>query len=289
MAIPKISVSFSGCGFLGLYHVGALACFNDYKHKVHIEHALGASAGALVALAAIVDIPTEILKKRFTQIVKDANSLPFGAFNPKFNVTKLFQDELGAQLPEDAHERVSARLTVSLTDLSMQNKLVSNFETRKDLIDAVICSCYLPAFSGYEIPNYKNQSFLDGGFTNNQPTLSDKTLRVSPFASRSHICPVDEPAAYANIISTSRIGPEEVEVSTMNVKRLLKTFLPAEDLEILYQEGYDNTKAYLESASIKNHFISNSVKSEDDRANGSSCPQNNGTAPNSHSSSTPSS
>lgn len=281
MTVPKISVSFSGCGFLGLYHVGALACFNDYKHKVHIEHALGASAGALVALAAIVDIPTDFLKTRFIQIVKDANSLPFGAFNPKFNVTKLFQDELGAELAQDAHKRVSGRLTVSLTDLTMQNKLVSHYESRKDLIDAVICSCYLPAFSGYEIPSYKNQSYLDGGFTNNQPILSDKTLRVSPFASRSHICPVDEPATYANIISTSRIGPEEVEVSTMNVKRLLKTFLPAEDLEILYKEGYDNTKAYLESESIKNHFISYPVKSGDGDKNGS-CPQNNGIGPNNH-------
>ena len=74
----------------------------------------------------------------------------------RFNVNKLFSDELERVLPEDAHERLSGRLTVSLTHVaSMKNVLVDEFDSRADLIDAVVCSCFIPGFSAYEVPTYK--------------------------------------------------------------------------------------------------------------------------------------
>jgi predicted acylesterase/phospholipase RssA len=47
----QINVSFSGCGFLGMYHLGALTRFKECqmfkKTPFEINSALGASAGAL--------------------------------------------------------------------------------------------------------------------------------------------------------------------------------------------------------------------------------------------------
>ena len=51
------SFSFSGCGFLGVYHVGVAAClkFNtDVTRRPEIKFA-GASAGALVATTVLLD------------------------------------------------------------------------------------------------------------------------------------------------------------------------------------------------------------------------------------------
>ena len=31
--LPKVNVSFSGCGFLGPYHIGSLACFQDHVYR----------------------------------------------------------------------------------------------------------------------------------------------------------------------------------------------------------------------------------------------------------------
>ena len=43
----------------------------------------------------------------------------------RFNVNKLFSDELERVLPSDAHERLSGRLTVSLTHVaSMKVRLI---------------------------------------------------------------------------------------------------------------------------------------------------------------------
>ena len=71
-------------------------------------------------------------------------------------MNKLFSEELERLLPPDAHERLSGRLTVSLTHMaSRRNVLVDSFDSRADLIDAVVCSCFIPGFSAYEVPTYK--------------------------------------------------------------------------------------------------------------------------------------
>ena len=48
-----MNLSFSGCGFLGIYHVGVASCLREYApHLVH-EKIAGASAGALAACALL--------------------------------------------------------------------------------------------------------------------------------------------------------------------------------------------------------------------------------------------
>jgi len=125
--LPKVNISFSGCGFLGIYHVGSYACWKEHQDRslqctniidevtddiktapdevgskhCHddppcflINNALGASAGALVAAALLVDYSPEALKNKFLDVAKDVKSMAFGPFNPRFNVNKMFRDEL---------------------------------------------------------------------------------------------------------------------------------------------------------------------------------------------------
>ena len=125
--LPKVNVSFSGCGFLGIYHVGSYACLKEHQDRsvksiqneceqqkdglkapspdqyqtnnpdlpcFVVDRALGASAGALVAAALIVDYSPQRLKDKFLEIAKDVQSMAFGPFNPKFNVNTMFREEL---------------------------------------------------------------------------------------------------------------------------------------------------------------------------------------------------
>ena len=53
------SVSFAGCGFMGIYYAGASSCILE-RFPVLIENAskiYGASAGALIAAALTIGIP----------------------------------------------------------------------------------------------------------------------------------------------------------------------------------------------------------------------------------------
>lgn len=64
-----INMSFAGCGFLGIYHLGAATTFQKHgKSFLHqVDRFAGASAGALVAsVLAIKGDDTEILKVRTT-------------------------------------------------------------------------------------------------------------------------------------------------------------------------------------------------------------------------------
>ncbi len=79
------------------------------------------------------------------------------------------KDALWTDLPADAAAIVSGRLFVSLTDLTLRNHLVSEFANREELADALACSCFIPAFSGYRVPRFRGRRFLDGGLTNSLP------------------------------------------------------------------------------------------------------------------------
>ena len=52
------SFSFSGCGFLGVYHVGVAACLKEHTDVVNRKEIkfAGASAGALVATILLCDL-----------------------------------------------------------------------------------------------------------------------------------------------------------------------------------------------------------------------------------------
>ena len=144
-------------------------------------------------------------------------------------------------ISSDAHELASGRLTISLTDTKMRNRRVTQFDSRQDLVDAVVCTCFIPAFSGYETPRFRGEAFLDGGLSDNQPVLDDKTVRITPFAAESHIGPRDPGAVLHEYANLGKLGSERLEVSARNARRLMKAFSPASDFETLYDQGYENT------------------------------------------------
>lgn len=51
------NLSFAGCGFLGIYHVGVAAAIGKYAPQLLLNKISGASAGALAACSLILDLP----------------------------------------------------------------------------------------------------------------------------------------------------------------------------------------------------------------------------------------
>lgn len=52
------NISFAGCGFLGIYHIGVASCLVEQAPFLvqHAKHIYGASAGALTATALVTDV-----------------------------------------------------------------------------------------------------------------------------------------------------------------------------------------------------------------------------------------
>lgn len=51
----KMNLSFAGCGFLGIYHVGVASCIKEHAPHLVSGKISGASAGALAAVGLICD------------------------------------------------------------------------------------------------------------------------------------------------------------------------------------------------------------------------------------------
>ena len=52
-----LHVSFNGCGFLGIYHVGVAAALRAYLPNMRFSVVCGASAGALAGVSLLGDVP----------------------------------------------------------------------------------------------------------------------------------------------------------------------------------------------------------------------------------------
>lgn len=111
-----------------------------------------------------------------------------------FTMRQLVQESLDEYLPQDAHSRCNKRLGLSLTKLSwsLENKFVWSFESRQELIDAIVAGCFIPIWSGSPLrfPKFKGHYFIDGAYSNNFPKfkltsedliLGTKQIQVCPF------------------------------------------------------------------------------------------------------------
>ena len=56
--VENLNISFNGCGFLGVYHVGVACALNHYMPNMKIKNICGASAGAMAAVCLIAGVPS---------------------------------------------------------------------------------------------------------------------------------------------------------------------------------------------------------------------------------------
>ncbi|XP_005755079.1 patatin-like phospholipase domain-containing protein 4 isoform X3 [Pundamilia nyererei] len=168
-----LNLSFAACGFLGIYHLGAMDAFLRHGHKLlgSLGACAGASAGALVA-AVMVTAPEKLEHcKDFTYRFADGvRQQRFGAVTPGYNFMLTLREGIEEILPTEAHSLATDRLYVSITHSeSGTNHSVSTFTSREELI----------------------KKWIDGGFTDSLPILPvGRTITVSPFAGRQDVCPI---------------------------------------------------------------------------------------------------
>ncbi|KAH7969159.1 hypothetical protein HPB52_015188 [Rhipicephalus sanguineus] len=138
-----------------------------------------------------------------------ARQRALGPLHPGFDINGIIHDGLCKLLPENAHKMCSGRLHVSLTRVSDgKNVLLSQFESREHLVEALKCSCFIPFYSGLRPPKINGVAYMDGGFSDNQPSLDENTVTVSPFAGDSDICPIDDSYNLTQInFSNTSISP----------------------------------------------------------------------------------
>ncbi|XP_027710113.1 1-acylglycerol-3-phosphate O-acyltransferase PNPLA3 isoform X2 [Vombatus ursinus] len=187
------SLSFSGCGFMGFYYVGVTQCLSERVPQLlrDAPKMLGASAGALHCVTFLCGISLEHRLQILMDLVRSARKRNIGVFHPSFNMSTCIRDGLNKVLPSNVHKLVSGKLVISLTRVSDgKNVLVSDFDSKEEIVDALVCSCFIPFYCGLIPPTFRGVRYLDGGVSNNVPFIdSSTTITVSPFYGEHDICP----------------------------------------------------------------------------------------------------
>ncbi|KAL5984018.1 hypothetical protein ACLOJK_018120 [Asimina triloba] len=103
----------------------------------------------------------------------------------KFHMQAVLRDILEKFLPDDVHIRSNGRVRVAVTQILWKPRglLVDHFDSKEDLINAVVTSSFIP---GYLAPRpatlFRNRLCVDGGLTLFMPpTSASKTVRVCAF------------------------------------------------------------------------------------------------------------
>uniref|UniRef100_A0A8C0KZ19 Patatin like phospholipase domain containing 2 n=1 Tax=Canis lupus dingo TaxID=286419 RepID=A0A8C0KZ19_CANLU len=150
------NISFAGCGFLGVYHIGVASCLREHAPFLvaNATHIYGASAGALTATALVTGACLGEAGANIIAVSKEARKRFLGPLHPSFNLVKTIRSCLLKTLPADSHERASGRLGISLTRVSDgENVIISHFHSKDELIQANVCSTFIPVYCGLIPPS----------------------------------------------------------------------------------------------------------------------------------------
>ncbi|VDL59862.1 unnamed protein product [Hymenolepis diminuta] len=248
----EYNLSFAGCGFLCVYHIGVISCIKRFAPQLYINRPVsGASAGAFTGAFLICDADLLTLTEYLMDIINRSREYCLGAFDPRFDIMKYLKEGLDRLLPQDAHIQCSGRLFISMThQQSGKNLVVSHFKTRADLIRAILCSSFIPVFGGFKAPEYKGDCFIDGGLSDNLPNMNRNTITVSPFCGDADICPRDdiwEPSEQATIAGHIYLSQTSLILNWANLKRVVSIVVPmsSEDLGKFACSGFEDALRFL--------------------------------------------
>jgi len=249
----KINIAFAGCGFLGLYQTGVVAALSSHGRGFlsKVDRISGASAGSLHATMLVCDSPID---KSLSMVLRAACKVRTNIHKiPWQNLDSEVRLGLDEVLCDDAHKLASSKLYISVTSLeapvNISNKLVSNFESRVELIDTLAQSCFIPFYSGWSPPRQGKEWIIDGAYTSNLPLFDGfENVKVSPFAS-----------ADAEISPEKKENQFEIVYKDMpyamtysNVKRLWSVVVPPSNdgMKELYLSGYKDGKLFLKKRGV---------------------------------------
>ncbi|XP_018537563.1 patatin-like phospholipase domain-containing protein 2 [Lates calcarifer] len=248
------NISFAGCGFLGIYHVGVASCLLEQAPFLvqNARHIYGASAGALTATALVSGVCLGEAGASIIDVAKEARKRFLGPMHPSFNLVKIVRHMLRRTLPADCHHRASGRLGISLTRVTDgENVLVTHYNNKEEVVQACVCSAYIPVYCGLIPPTLQGVRYVDGGISDNLPQYELKnTITVSPFSGESDICPRDT----STNIHELRFTNTSIQFTLTNLYRVSRALFPPDPMimKAMCKQGYKDALLFLKRNGLLN-------------------------------------
>eukprot|EP00879_Flechtneria_rotunda_P000290 GHRR01000380.1.p1 GENE.GHRR01000380.1~~GHRR01000380.1.p1 ORF type:complete len:616 (+),score=201.49 GHRR01000380.1:254-2101(+) len=182
----SLGFGFSAGGLLFPYYVGLVSSLVQQGVLERPAQLAGSSAGSLIAASFNAGLDMATVEQSMIEFGEDC--LKNGT---RYRLGPLLKDFLQQYLPPDAHEQCSGNTHVAVTRLLpyWRTKIISKFESRDDLIQALLTSCHIPWYvDGRWMTKFRGHYCVDGGVMAFIPTVpgADYTVKVMCFPS-SHL------------------------------------------------------------------------------------------------------
>lgn len=172
--MPEIKgISFFGSGGLLYYYLG-IAQFIQEGYDLEELHYKCVSGGCLPAVVLSTGLNVlELWENCFIPWIRDINEIENKVTNflspesMKILLERLNNFiSLRTNTPEilsNINKRLSIRMT-KITFFGTEQIYINEWDSLTDLLDCVVCSCWIPGIFGNLVKNYKGDMFIDGGF-----------------------------------------------------------------------------------------------------------------------------
>ncbi|NXD77764.1 PLPL1 protein, partial [Halcyon senegalensis] len=214
------SILLRGCSFSILYQAGVVAALQHLSPNLlkSASKVYGASSGAILGAAALCECDIGKGRWRLSLLNLLGNSRWFHLVGK--NGTKSLRNHLNKHLPMNAHQLVSGKLHVIITRVrDCRSVTISEFTSKEDLIQAILCSCYVPLWLGIFPPVYRGVRYIDGEIGMWRADFTSRTMiTISAFAGEYDICPRDGSAAFF----TFQLSDCILQISKRNLCRLMR-------------------------------------------------------------------
>ncbi|XP_039010863.1 patatin-like phospholipase domain-containing protein 4 [Hibiscus syriacus] len=155
--------SFSAAGLLFPCHLGVAQFLIEKGYIKETTPLAGSSAGAIVCAVIASGASMDEALKAAKILAHDCR-----VKGTAFRLGAVLRHVLDKFLPHDIHTRSNGRVRVAVTQILWRPRglLVDQFDSKEDLINAVIASSFIP---GYLAPRpvtmFRNRLCIDGGLT----------------------------------------------------------------------------------------------------------------------------
>ncbi|NXP34110.1 PLPL2 protein, partial [Leiothrix lutea] len=233
------NISFAGCGFLGVYHIGVASCLQEHAPFLvaNAKKVYGASAGALTATALVSGACLGEAGASIIRVSKEARKRFLGPLHPSFNMVKTIRMLLSKTLPDNSHEVAAGRLGISLTRVSDgENVILSDFNSKEELIQACICSTFIPVYCGLIPPTLRGVKYR---------TFSDKRV---PVKSKTQVpcAPLSHHSKWIPSVSQENSSEASIVVGVCSASFHMElSFLCPQVLRDMCKQGYRDALHFL--------------------------------------------
>jgi len=227
------------------YHLGVAFILKSRSSMFEDAQKIGASSGgALIALLSMIELQQwpSFCNLLFSELIVQRKSYFSPArINLQSYVTKFFD-----LLPPNIHQLANDRLFISTTKFpKFTNAIYSHFESREELKDVVLATCFLPYASGIMPPKIKGKKHIDGLFSKNFIEFDDcETVIITPHpCNNASIKPTQKLNPYFSI----DIGNMNLPVEPSNMLQVLRCFTQPRlvDCRSYFEQGMVDTLTYL--------------------------------------------